>query len=96
MGTATRTLGMGQVETAICEIHSVKPIEQAIADLDLMIMALPSPAENTPEWFKLRALVAGRSMLKAMAQKELDQEPARAESYYRGCRKQFVMYEEPE
>lgn len=72
----------------------MKPIERAVADFDLMIIALPNPPENSPEWFKLRALTAGRSMLKAMEKKGIDEQPAMAESYYRGCRKQFAMFEE--
>ncbi len=72
----------------------MKAIEQAIAELDREIIALPNPQEGAASWFRLRALVAGRSMLRAMLQKGVDGDLAMAESYYRGCRRQFVGYEE--
>lgn len=73
----------------------IKPVEIAIAELDSEIELLKSPDGGTPAWFRLRALVAGRSMLKGMLQKKADETTAKADAYYKDCRKEHAQYDRP-
>lgn len=73
----------------------IRPIEVAIAELTSEIELLKNPNGGTPAWFKLRALVAGRSMLKGMLQKKADETTVLAEAYYKGCRKDHAQYDLP-
>ena len=73
----------------------IRPIEVAIAELTSEIELLKNPNGGTPAWFKLRALVAGRSMLKGMLQKKADETTVLAEAYYKGYRKDHAQYDLP-
>ena len=73
----------------------IRPVEIAIAELTSEIELLKNPDGGTPLWFRLRALVAGRSMLKGMLQKEADKTTAAADAYYKGCRKEHAQYDLP-
>lgn len=46
------------------------------------------PRENTPEWFLLRAKAIGLSVLKRMAQLDIERDPAACERLYRECSKE--------
>ena len=73
----------------------IKPIEIAIAELTSEIELLKNPDATMPAWFRLRALIAGRSMLRGMLQKGADKTTGEAEAYYKGCRKEHAQYDLP-
>lgn len=57
------------------------------AEIDACKQGTPDqPPEDSPEWFRLRALACGLSLLKQMRQVEATS-PAAAESFYRGASK---------
>mgnify|MGYP001612448709 CR=1 FL=1 len=71
----------------------ITPAERAVQVLDQEIGELGIPSEGTPDWFRIRALTAGRSLIKAMISREITDDPIRADGYYRSCRKVLAIGE---
>lgn len=75
-------------------------LDRAIAQLEAEVAAfnqgtLQQPAENSTEWFVLRAKSLGLSALRRMAQLQLHGEPASAERYYREAGKRCKTADVP-
>lgn len=67
------------------------PIELAIALLEDEIQALGKPREGTSQWFLLRGMSHGLSLLKAMLAKGFHSDPLAAETFRKSLRVEIMQ-----
>ena len=72
---------------------AIEQLEAEIAELDQG--GKSQPAEGSVEWFRLRALATGLSLLRTMERKKVDASGRMAERFYRNALKAMKI-EQPE